>query len=130
MLIPSFETEVNTNGIHLAPDKNDLYVLRNCIIWMQRHILRYPCFDAETIKIICWIVGEDMQELGTFVLSHLGENKRERLEEELSETGLDPDDYATEIAKILRKVKSINKKKFNRHVSKLMNKKFASLKYL
>jgi hypothetical protein len=41
MLYPSFETELNTNGIHMDPDKNDLYVYRSCIIWMQRHILRY-----------------------------------------------------------------------------------------
>ncbi len=129
MIIPSFETELNTNGIHMDPDKNDLYVLRNCIIWMQRHILRYPCFDAETMKIICWNLGEDMQELGNFVLSHMKDTKREILKEELSEAGLDPDDYATDIARILREVRSINKKKFSRHVSRLMNKKFASLKY-
>jgi SpoVK/Ycf46/Vps4 family AAA+-type ATPase len=129
MLYPSFETELNNNGIHMDPDKNDLYVLRNCIIWMQRHILRYPCFDAETMKILCWNLGENMQELGNFVLSHVKDNKRELIKEELSETGLDPDDYATEIARILREVKSVNKKKFSRHVSRLMNKKFARLKY-
>ena len=78
MIIPSFETELSTGGIHMDPDKNDLYVLRNCIIWTQRHILRYPCFDAETMKIICWNLGEDMQELGTFVLSQMGENIRTR----------------------------------------------------
>ena len=129
MLNLSFETELNTNGIHMDPDKNDLYVIRNCIIWMQRHILRYPCFDEETMKIICWNLGEDMQELGNFVLSSMKDNKREILKEELSETGLDPDDYATEIARILREVRSISKKKFSRHVSRLMNKKFARLKY-
>ena len=129
MLYPSFETELNTNGIHMDPDKNDLYVLRSCIIWMQRHILRYPCFDAETMKILCWNLGEDMQEIGNFVLSHVKDSKREIIKEELSESGLDPDDYATEISRILREVKSINKKKFGRHVSRLMNEKFASLKY-
>ena len=127
MIIPSFETELNTNGIHMDPDKNDLYVLRNCIIWTQRHILRYPCFDAETMKIICWNLGEDMQELGAFVLSQMGENKRARFEDEFSTSGLTPDDYATDIAKILREAKSINKKKFGQLVIRLMNKKFAGL---
>ena len=87
MLIPSFETEINTNGIHMDPDKNDLYVLRNCIIWTQRHILRYPCFDAETMKIICWNLGEDMQELGAFLLSQMGENNTGRFEQEFSVSG-------------------------------------------
>ena len=81
----------------MDPDKNDLYVLRNCIIWTQRHILRYPCFDAETMKIIYWNLGEDMQELGTFVLSQMGENIRTRFENEFSVSGLTPDDYATDI---------------------------------
>ena len=130
MIIPSFETELNTGGIHMDSDKNDLYVLRNCIIWTQRHILRYPCFDAETMKIICWNLGEDMQELGTFLLYQMGENKKAGFEDEFSVSGLCPDDYATDIARIIRGVKSINKKKFGRLVSKLMNKKFASLKYL
>ena len=70
-----------------------------------------------------------MQALGNFVLSHMKGNKRERSKEELSETGLDPDDYAREITRILREVRSINKKKFGQLVIRLMNTKFASLKY-
>jgi len=129
MLNLSFETELNTNGIHMDPDKNDLYVLRNCNIWTRRHILRYHCFDSETMEMICSNLGEYMQELGNFVLSHMKGNKRERSKEELSETGLDPDDYAREITRILREVRSINKKKFGQLVTRLMNTKFASLKY-
>ena len=129
MIIPSFDTELNTNGIHMDPDKNDLYVLRNCTIWMKRHILRYACFDRETMKIICWNLGEDMQVLGTFLLSQLGENKRARYEDEFLVSGLNPDDYATDIAKILREVKAIDKKKFGKLVIMLMDKKLAGLKY-
>jgi SpoVK/Ycf46/Vps4 family AAA+-type ATPase len=81
------------------------------------------------MKIICWNLGEDMQELEAFVLSQMGENKRARLEDEFSVSGLTPDDYATDIARILREAKSINKKKFGKLVIRLMNKKFAGLKY-
>ena len=70
-----------------------------------------------------------MQELGTFLLSQMSGNKRVRLEDEFSVSGLTPDDYATDIARILREVKSINKKKFSRHVFRLMNEKFSSLRY-
>jgi len=81
------------------------------------------------MKIICWNLGENMQEFGTFLLSQMGENKRVEFENEFSVSGLSPDDYATDIARILREAKSINKKKFGQLVIRLMNKKFADLKY-
>ena len=129
MVIPSLETSISTNGIHMDSDKNDLYVLRKCIVWLQRHILRYPCFDTETMKLVCWILGEEMQELGNYLLSQMNKNKRARFEEELSESALNPDDYAPDIAKMLRKSPSINKLKFTRYAARLMDKKFASMKY-
>ena len=129
MIFPSLETSISTNGIHMDSDKNDLYVLRKCIVWLQRHILRYPCFDTETMKLACWILGEEMQELGNYLLSQMNKNKRARFEEELSESELNPDDYAPEIAKMLRESPSINKLKFTRYAARLMDKKLASLKY-
>ena len=129
MLIPSLETNITTNGIHMDSDRNDLYVLRKCITWLQRHIQRYPCFDAETMKLVCWILGEDMQELGYYLLSQISAKRRSGFEEELAESALNPEDYAPDLSKLLRKVKSINKLKFNRQISSLMNKKFSILKY-
>ena len=105
MLIPSLETNITTNGIHMDSDRNDLYVLRKCITWLQRHIQRYPCFDAETMKLVCWILGEDMQELGYYLLSQISAKRRSGFEEELAESALNPDDYAPDLSKLLRKVK-------------------------
>jgi SpoVK/Ycf46/Vps4 family AAA+-type ATPase len=129
MIIPTFETGIDTNGIHMDSDKNDRYVLRNCIIHLQRHLSCYPCFDTETLKLICWILGEEMQRLGNFLLTHTDENKKAKFEEALSECNLSPDDYAPEIAEMLGKLKSFNKKKLNRYVSHLMEDKFKNLRY-
>jgi hypothetical protein len=129
MLISSLETDINKNGIHMDSDTNDLYVLRKCIIWLQRHIQRYTCFDTETMKLMCWILGEGMQELGTYLLAQLKAHNRARYEEELAESALNPDDYTPEIAKMMRQSPSINKLKFCRHAIRLMNKKLAGLKY-
>ena len=129
MIFPSLETSISTNGIHMDSDKNDLYVLRKCIVWLQRHILRYPCFDTETMKLACWILGAEMQDLGNYLLSQVNKNKRASFEEELSESELNPDDYAPDIAKMLRESPSINKLKFTRYAAGLMDKKWASLKY-
>ena len=80
MKIPTFEAGIDTNGIHMDSDKNDLYVLLRCILYLQRHLGKYLCFDMETMKLICWILGEDMQLLGNFLLSIMGEKAKAKFE--------------------------------------------------
>ena len=129
MKVPTFESGINSHGIHMDSDKNDLYVLQKCIFYLKRHLQKYPCFDSDTLKLLCWILGEDMQLLGNFLLSLLDGNKKAKFEESLSECNLSPDDYAPEIADLIRKAKSISKKKLCHYVSHLMNDKFQSIRY-
>ena len=129
MIVPTFESGINTNGIHMDSDTNDLYVLRKCMVYLQRHLKCYPCFDTETLKILCWILGEEMQQLGNFILTSVDENKKAEFEEELSECHLSPDDYAPEIADVVRKLKSSTKNKFSRHASRLIESKYKSIRY-
>jgi SpoVK/Ycf46/Vps4 family AAA+-type ATPase len=129
MIVPTFEAGINTHGIHMDSDKNDLYVLQKCIFYLLRHLRSYPCFDSETLKLVCWILGEDMQQLGDYLLRHMNADQKAKSEEGLSECNLSPDDYAPEIADMIRKVKTISKKKLFHFVSDLMNSKFQSFKY-
>ncbi len=129
MQIPTFESGIDTNGIHMDSDKNDLYVLLKCIFYLQRHLSKYQCFDMETLKLLCWILGQDMQMLGNFLLTIMDEKSKAKYEEELLECNLIPDDYSHELANIIRKGKSINKKKFYNHVSYLMKEKLQSIRY-
>jgi SpoVK/Ycf46/Vps4 family AAA+-type ATPase len=129
MQIPTFEAGIDINGIHMDSDKNDLYVLLKCIFYLQRHLSKYLCFDMETLKLICWILGEDMQLLGNFLLSKMEEKSKAKFEEELLECDLIPDDYSHELANIIRKGKSINKKKLYDYVSNLMMEKLRGIRY-
>jgi SpoVK/Ycf46/Vps4 family AAA+-type ATPase len=129
MIVPTFESGINTNGIHMASDKNDLYVLRRCIIYLQRHLNGYPCFDSETLKLLCWILGEDMQQLGDYLLRYVDGDQKAKFEEGLSECNLSPDDYAPEIADMIRKLKSFSKRKLFHYISHLIEGKFKSLEY-
>jgi hypothetical protein len=78
MIVPTFEAGINTNGIHMDSDKNDLYVLQKCIFYLLRHLSCYPCFDTETLKLVCWILGEDMQQLGDYLLRHINGDQKEK----------------------------------------------------
>ncbi|MDX2446678.1 MAG: AAA family ATPase, partial [Desulfobacterales bacterium] len=129
MLFPSLETDINTSGIHMNPDTNDLYVLKKCIIWLHRHIRRYPCFDSETLKLLCWLLGTEMQELGKFLLSQFEIDNRIRFEEEIAETALDPYDFSQLMIKLLRESKSVTNCRFWQHASRLLKKKLASQQF-
>jgi hypothetical protein len=129
MIVPTFEATINTHGIHMDSDKNDLYVLQKCIIYLQRHLNLYPCFDSETLKMLCWILGEDMQQLVDYLLGCVDGEQKAKFEEELAECNLSPDDYAPEIADMIRKLKSFSKRKLYHYVSHLMQGKYKSFKY-
>lgn len=129
MKIPTFEAGIDTNGIHMDSDKNDLYVLLKCIFYLQKHLNKYLCFDTETLKLLCWILGEDMQLLGNFLLSIMDEKDKARFEEELLECNLSPDDYGHELANIVRKGKSVYKKKLAHYVSHILQEKLQSIRY-
>jgi len=125
---PSLDTDISTSGIHIEPDANDLYVLKKCIIWLERHTRRYPCFDSETMKLLCWLLGSDMQELGKFMLSNVEIEDRLRFEGEISETALDPYDFSQETTKLFRESKSVTKHRFWHQASRLLKKKLSSPK--
>ena len=120
MKVSTLEAGINANGIHINSDKNDLYVLRRCIIYLQRHLHRYPCFDSETLRLLCWVLGEDMLQLGNFLLTLADANTKANFEEQLKECKLNPDDYAHDLAEMIRKAKSIRKNSLFKFVSDLM----------
>jgi SpoVK/Ycf46/Vps4 family AAA+-type ATPase len=128
MQFPSIETDIATNGIHMEPDANDLYVLKKCIIWLERHTRRYPCFDSETMKLLCWLLGSEMQELGKLMLSNVEIEDSIRFEGQIFETALDPYDFSQEMTKLFRESKSATKHRFWHQASRLLKKKLASLK--
>ena len=128
MQFPALETDIATSGIHMEPDANDLYVLKKCIIWLERHTRRYPCFDSETMKLLCWLLGSEMQELGKFMLSNVEIEDSIRFEGQTSGTALDPYDFSQEMTRLLRESKSVTKHRFWHQASRLLKKKVSSPK--
>lgn len=85
-------------------DRNGRYVSKMCSLYMIRHIQRYSMTDKETMEFLCWILGNDMEVIGKFLLEQLNEMQRPKYEEELTESNLDPDDYADVAFRVLRKI--------------------------
>ena len=51
-LIPVLESGNDGNGRLRAADKNDRYVLSYCLIYLHRHLRRYPSYSRETCKML------------------------------------------------------------------------------
>ena len=122
------ETE-SAGRIHEISDKNDLYVLIKCTEYLNRHLDRFQRFDTDTLKIICWILGEDMARLGKFLLHNLKGDKRDEILEEMKDADPDPDDYADILHKGFRKNSQLPTGKLGHTVRRLLQRRSARLRY-
>jgi len=129
MLIPSLDSGITANVVHMAFDKNDRFVLKSCIKYIVRHLERFPSFDEETLIILCWILGEDMARIGKFLLEHVDPGCRSELRNEFSECDLDPDDYARTLHSSFKKTRSVRPGQMRSFLLKLLHAKFKSLRY-
>jgi SpoVK/Ycf46/Vps4 family AAA+-type ATPase len=129
MLIPSLESGITANVVHMAFDKNDRFVLKTCIIYVVRHLERFPSFDEETLIILCWILGEDMARIGRFLIEHVDPGSRTELRNEFSECDLDPDDYARTLHSSFKKTRSVRPGQMRSFLLKLLHAKYKSLRY-
>ncbi len=96
----------DTGGLlDLMPDKNERFVLHRVGDALIRHIMRYPVLDPETLGVVCWILGDDRKKLGEYLSDRFGEENRQKIEETLSESVVDPDEYAHDIWRIIAKIR-------------------------
>lgn len=73
MKIPRIRNGLGSNTIHLNSDKNEQFILKNCVKYLQRHFKRYPSFDNETLKIIVWTLWQETEPIFKFRTDELPE---------------------------------------------------------
>ena len=108
-------------------DKNERFVLRKCISYLQRHLRRYPVFDRETLEFICWVLGKDSDQLAKYLLSQLKGNEKDKFEEELLQCDRDPDDYSRIFRSMVNKLIAVGVKGFNLTIQGLLQKNWQPL---
>jgi SpoVK/Ycf46/Vps4 family AAA+-type ATPase len=91
-----------SGAIHDNPDKNERFVLRKCAGYLERLLDAYPLADRETIKLLAWILGPEMIEIGNVLLKRMGAKEREKYESDLEENILDPEEASDSIYRILK----------------------------
>jgi SpoVK/Ycf46/Vps4 family AAA+-type ATPase len=111
MQIPLLDSGNVGRGRLIAADKNDRYVLKHCLVYLQRHLRRFPSHSRETCKMLVWTMGQDTDRIFQLLMDQFEGKQRLEFKKELLETGLDIDDYADILGKMLIGIKARHRRK-------------------
>ena len=112
-----------------APDKNERFIMCRVATALIRHIDRYPVLDKEVLAMVCWNLGQDGKQLSEFLSKQFANDSREEIEESLSESLSDHDDYGRELWRILSKIRSGFQREMIRKALSLLAWKIDELRY-
>ncbi len=127
--IPDFSQEFSSNYIHVNPDKNELFMLKKCLEYLQNHLNRYRHFNKETLEFLCWTMGPEMKRIGELVIGQIQDKHREKFEAELSESEIDLDDWEDLITRMFRKIRPRSTKKTHQQILKLIRSLYSKVRY-
>ncbi|MBU4581162.1 MAG: AAA family ATPase [Proteobacteria bacterium] len=92
----------HAGSVSCDPDKNERFVLRNCAVYLDRLLGAAPLADRETIKLLAWVMGPEMIDLGQILLERMSSKEKQKYEQDIEENILDPDEAPDSICRILR----------------------------
>lgn len=120
---------VLTNAINVKLDKNECFVSNKCILYLRRHLKHNFTIDRETMEILCWVLGNEMEQIGGYLLDLIDNDQREEIEEKFLECGTDYDEYASVLINMLKKIKNYQTNKFRRFIFILLEQRKKNLRY-
>jgi len=121
MKIPRIRNGLGSNTIHLNSDKNEQFILKNCVKYLQRHFKRYPSFDNETLKIIVWTLWQETELIFKFLTDEMDKMQKAQFKEELYEIEYETDDYTDFISRIVKNMNSSRRNRFARQIINLLD---------
>jgi transitional endoplasmic reticulum ATPase len=124
-----FKGNVIINAINVKHDKNECFVFNKCILYLHRHLKRNFTLDRETMEILCWVLGNEMEQIGGYLLDFIDYDRRREIEEEFLECGTNHDEYAYALINMLKKIGSYQMNKFQRFIFRLLEQREKNLKY-
>ena len=122
MQIPLLDSTNAGSGKLMAADKNDRYVLKHCLVYLHRHLRRFSSHSRETCKMLVWTMGQDIEQVARILIDQFERKQRLKFKKEFLESGLDIDDYAEILAKMLPAIKARHRRKvFQQILAQLEN---------
>lgn len=118
-----------TTPIFVETDKDDRFVLRRCITYLQKHLKKYHTLGRDTLDIICWATGNMRTEFGEIIVCCIDEPQKNKIKSQLSAYGQDHIDYSRQIEDVLEKVSPKYIKSIEQYAIQVLNKRYNNLKY-
>ena len=75
-------------------DKNERFVVKRCLIYLERLLCAYSMVDKEFVDILDWSLKEDMEQVIAYVTARIKDNKKMEFEEALLKCQGDKDEYS------------------------------------
>jgi transitional endoplasmic reticulum ATPase len=121
----------NCNGSLTSEDKSQCFLLRRCVLYLDRLLARYPKLDYEILQTIHWVLGSEIVEedlLPLAVMLDAGERRR-RFDRELQEEIHNSRDFAHLMDQVLRKTRRNEQLAVIDLFSGLLDKRLDQLQY-
>jgi SpoVK/Ycf46/Vps4 family AAA+-type ATPase len=114
--------------ISTNPDKNESFVLRNCIVYLRRLLDFSIPLDKNTFNLLAWILGPDFQEIDKHVVNSMTQEEKARYESSLVEAD-DAEESADLIYHVIKKYNKRRTKTFISYINEIINQRYKSLAY-
>jgi hypothetical protein len=121
--------KVIANAINIAHDKNERFILRKNLSYLNRHLKHYFILDRETMELLCWALGNNMEQIGEYLLDFFDYDQKSEFEKESLDCGTDPDEYAYVLLNMLKRIGNYHLIKFKRFIFSLLEQRTKNLRY-
>jgi len=112
--------EISSKLLHFDKDKNERFIMRKSAQFLHRHLIRYPSYSREAVKMLCWILDKQISQIDKFLMAHLNDRQRNSFEKEISENGYDLEEYVHLVFRNISKLKKTDLKKLQQLVLHLL----------
>jgi len=127
MQIPFLNSGNVGSGKLMAADNNDRYILKHCLLYLERHLSRFPSYSRDTCKMLVWTLGQDTECVVEFLMNQFEKKQKLTFQKELLESDLDVDDYADIIVKMLPRIRTGLQRKVYQQILTRLERKRTSL---
>jgi len=100
-------------------NSDEKFVIGKCAGYLIRHLNRYSRVEKEILKLICWLLCEDIQNLIHFFTKSNSE-RYNQIESDFAEADSDPDDHGEILFSAYKKSDQRTKRQFKKYTLQLL----------
>lgn len=109
-------------------NSDEKFILKRCVIYLIRHLKKFSNIEKETLSLVCWILGENIEKIADFFIG-VNDERYGTLEADFIEADPDPDDYGELFFNAYKKSEWKVKQRFRKYLQQLLERQESRLSY-